>query len=71
MKKGIYGNGGYVGLIMVLITTVIIAFLVWKFGFLAPGSGVGRGAPQEDLRAIEQAKLLKQTLEQRDQQMLK
>ena len=63
-------NGGYVGLIMMLISVVIIALLVWKFGLLAGGGGGVRATPQEDLQAIKAAQAVKDALEQRDRQTL-
>jgi hypothetical protein len=61
----IHRDGGYVELVIILLTTVIIALLVWKFGFLGLGSGGGRSVPQEDLQALQKARDLKATLEQR------
>jgi hypothetical protein len=62
-------NGGYVGLIMMLVSVVIIALLVWKFGSFG-GSGGVKTTPQEDLQAIQKAQAIKDVLEQRDRQAL-
>lgn len=63
-------NGGYVGLILMLVSVVIMAFLVWKFGVFTGSAREQRNGPQEDLSAIQQAQALKDALEQRDRQVL-
>lgn len=56
---------GFVGIIFLLISIALIAFLVWNYGF-APGVGkTQREVPQEDLEILEQARDLKGALEQR------
>jgi hypothetical protein len=69
-SKKILKNSGYMGLIMMLISVVIMALLVWKFGLLAGKSGGVKATPQEDLQAIQKAQDLKNALEQRDRQLL-
>lgn len=64
-------NGGYSALIILLITVAIMALILWKSGFFgAVGDmekGTSRTTPQEDLQALQKAKDLKTSLEQRYQ----
>ena len=67
-------NSGYIGLILMLITVLIMALLVWKFGLFNPtnASSSSKGNDIESnlsLEAIKQAETVKKTLEARDRQM--
>jgi hypothetical protein len=70
VEKSYNKNGGWVGLAMMLITVVIMALLVWKFGVATSKSGGMKTIPQEDLQAIQKAQELKNAMEQRDRQNL-
>jgi hypothetical protein len=67
-------NSGYVGLlIMLIITVAIMALIMWKSGFFkVVGESVGteKAAEQENLQAIQNARNLKDALEQKDRQNL-
>jgi hypothetical protein len=68
MKK--YRNGGYAGILALLLGTVIMFLILWKFNpFTANNNGVQNSAEQ-DIQAVQRAKILKDKLEQRDNQMM-
>lgn len=69
MKK-IHKNNGYVGLVFMLISVVVMAFLVWRFGVFTGNNQTQRGVQSQDLQAIQQTQILKDALEQRDRKML-
>jgi hypothetical protein len=72
-------NGGYVGLIMLLVTFAIIALVIWKHDLLILNgdtksnvkNGEVQGVPMESGKAaIDQAQSIKNMLESKDRQNL-
>jgi type II secretory pathway component PulJ len=63
-------SGGYIGLLTLLVSIVIIAMIAWKLNLFGERNEGENNAIQQDMQAIEQAKLLKDALERRNRQMI-
>lgn len=69
MENRVYKNGGYIGLISLLLSVAIIFFVIWRFGPSSKTDSSSKNVIEQDLQAIEQANLLKESLEQNNRQM--
>ena len=64
-------SGGYAGLISLIITSLIMAFLFWRMDLFSGNSKNGGMPPMEqNLNAIQAAKDAKQLIENRHNQQM-
>ncbi len=59
-------SAGYAGLITLVVSAAIIALLIWRYSGVVGSSATGQSMLERDLQAIEDARAVKNLIEQRN-----
>ena len=70
MNNKIISNGGYIGILMILISVTIIVFIMVRSDLFTQKQEGEKTVIEQDLEAVNQAKAVKALVEQNSQKSL-